>query len=188
MTHRRPSLLRRLYRFRRDESGSMTVEACLILPVWLWVWIMCVQFFDAFRTHTVNLRATYTVADMISRETSSVGPKYIANMKSLFDYVSRATRPTTLRVTSVYYDSTKKAYRVNWSYAVGGTTTVQTDTSIAKEAARIPNLLEGETLVLVETHMDYDPTFNIGINDIDYDYFITTAPRFASQVSYSASS
>ncbi|MEI4471335.1 TadE/TadG family type IV pilus assembly protein [Frigidibacter sp. MR17.24] len=186
----RPSLalrlLRPLVRFRRSERGSMTAEAVIILPAWIFVYIMTFTFFDAFRTHTVNLRATYTVADMVSRQTNAVGPTYLTSLKNVFDYVARSPQATTMTVSSIYYDTTTQKYRVNWSYTKGGTT--QTDTTIQAQKARIPNLKSGETLILVETHMGYDPVFNIGINDIDYDYFITTAPRFAAQVAYSASS
>lgn len=180
--------LRRMTRFRRAEDGSMTVEACLILPIWVWVYIMTYQFFDAFRTHTVNLRASYAVADMISRETSAIGPTYLNQMKNVFDYVSRAKLPTTLRVSSVYYDTSQKKYRVSWSYSSAGSSDARTDTTIAAQAARIPNLNSGETLIVVETHMDYAPIFDVGLNDFDYDYFIATAPRFASQVVYSSAS
>ena len=50
---------------------------------------------------------------------------------------------------------------------------------------RLPNMANGERVVLVESFVDYRPAFNVGINDITFDNFTLTRPRYAGQVPYS---
>jgi len=191
MTPRLSPLLRRLRiavgRLARDTRGSMTVEAALVLPLWIWAYTMSFQYFDAFREQSVNLRAAYTISDMVSRETDTVGPTYINNLHDVFDYLTRASHPTWVRVSSVYYDTTAKVYKRYWSYSTSTDHPAHTDTTIQAEKARLPNMVLGETVVLVETGMLYEPVFNVGLANMWYTNFIPTRPRFASKVEYSAS-
>jgi Flp pilus assembly protein TadG len=202
-------LARRLRRFRRSERGSILTEACIVLPLWVWGYAMSYQFFDAFREQTQNIRAAYTVADMLSRELNAVGPTYIDQLHDAFDYMTGGGHATWMRVTSVYYDDTNKVYKQNWSYSTAAAAhPVLTDTSVNALSARLPNLSIGETVVLVETGMQYTPFLNFGIDDLWgglfietdpnprfqgltqswFENFIPTRPRFAAQVTYSSSS
>ncbi|AMY69987.1 TadE/TadG family type IV pilus assembly protein [Frigidibacter mobilis] len=191
MTTRLPPPLRRLHiavsRFARDSRGSMTVEAALVLPLWIWAYTMSFQFFDAFREQSVNLRAAYTISDMVSREADAVGPAYIESLHDVFDYLTRTSHPTWVRVSSVYYDTTAKVYKRYWSYSTSTAHPAHTDTTIQAEKGRLPNMVLGETVVLVETGMLYEPVFNVGLANMWYTNFIPTRPRFASKVEYSAS-
>lgn len=188
---RLPSPLRRLRialtRFSRGTRGSITVEAALVLPLWIWGYTMSYQFFDAFREQAVNLRAAYTISDMISREADAIGPNYVGDLHDMFDYLTRANHPTWLRVTSVYYDTTAKTYKRYWSYSTSTEHPAHTDSTINAEKTRIPDMLTGETVVLVETGMYYEPVLNVGVADMWYTNFIPTRPRFASKVEWSSS-
>lgn len=182
----RPGPLRR---FLKGERGSMTVEAAIVLPLWIWAYTMSFQFFDAFREQTQNTRAAYTIADMLSRELNSVGPSYIDNLHDVFDYLTRSSHPTWLRISSVYFDSATSSYKIYWSYSTDTTKApVRTSTTINEDADRLPDLETGQTVVVVETSMEYDAIFDFGLDGMDYTNFIATPPRFASKVSYSASS
>lgn len=190
MIRRLPPLLRRLRvavsRFSRDNRGSITVEAMLVLPLWIWGYTMSYQFFDAFREQSVNLRAAYTISDMISREADAVGPNYIDDLHDMFDYLTRTNHPTWIRVSSVYYDTSAKVYKRYWSYSTSTDHPAHTDSTIKTETARLPNMLIGETVVLVETGMLYEPVLNVGLADMWYTNFIPTRPRFAAKVEYSS--
>ena len=49
-------------------------------------------------------------------------------------------------------------------------------------ANRIPVLPNGDSIILVETFLDYQPIMPIGLNQTVLQTFITTAPRFSSCV------
>jgi len=70
-------LTRKLRGFRSDERGYVTVEAMILLPVILWIFAACWVYFDAFRQQSVNQKASYTIGDMLSRETNYITPAYI---------------------------------------------------------------------------------------------------------------
>ncbi|WP_126974670.1 TadE/TadG family type IV pilus assembly protein [Frigidibacter oleivorans] len=184
----RPNLLHRLCRglrgFARDTRGSITVEAALVLPLWIWGYAMSYQFFDAFREQSQNVRAAYTVSDMISRELNAIGPDYIDDLHDVFDYLTRSNHPTWMRVTSVYYDSATRKYKRYWSYSTDSAYPAHTDATIENRKSSLPNLLAGETVVVVETGMQYEPIFNVGLDAGWYYNFIPTRPRFASKVEY----
>ena len=57
----------RLATFAQDARGSLSVEAALILPLLCWFYVASFVWFDAFRTQNANLKASYTLADMLSR-------------------------------------------------------------------------------------------------------------------------
>ena len=179
--------LRHLRRFGRSARGSITIEAILVLPLWIWAYIATEQFFDAYRENAQNVRAAYTLADAVSRRLDAVGPDYIDGLHEVFDYITRAETDTWIRVTSVYWDSEDGRYRCLWSYATEGHA-AQTDDTIALQAARLPRMVRGETVVVVETNMAYTPFFNVGLGQLWYRNFVPTRPRFASKVEYDANS
>lgn len=171
--------------FAGESRGSMPVEGILASTLLIWWYIASFQFFDAFRQKNVNMKAAYTIADMVSRvqPDDSVDSNYIEGLNTLFDYLTFSRKETWVRVSSVIWDDIDNRYEIAWSYAtgrVGG----QTDTTIQNYASRIPNMPAGDTVILVETNMAYEPIFNIGLKAQWYTTFITTRPRFDSCVKY----
>ncbi|MER5172767.1 hypothetical protein [Thioclava sp. GXIMD2076] len=161
----------RLSRLRHNEDGSIPIEAVfgyLILTVWVF---LAFQFYDAFRTKGEVARASYDVADILSRERSAIGPAYIAGMKKVFDFASRSSfdGQTSLRVTLItcgaknntnVCDGVDKFVGVDESYSPDGLTP-QTKKSLKTQADRIPILGAGDTAVIVETIYRYRPPFNL---------------------------
>lgn len=171
--------------FARDRRGSMPVEG-IIASTWLiWWYVASFQFFDAYRQKNINLKAAYTLADMISRvqPDDAVDSAYIEGLNTLFDYLTFSRRPTWVRVSSVIWDDVDNRYEIAWSYATGSAVG-HTDSSIQAEASRIPVMPAGDSVILVETNMAYEPIFNIGLNAQWYTTFITTRPRFTSCVKF----
>ncbi len=171
--------------FARETRGSMPVEG-IIASTWLiWWYVASFQFFDAYRQKNINLKAAYTIADMVSRvqPDDAVDSNYIDGLNTLFDYLTFSRKPTWVRVSCVIWDDVDNRYEIAWSYAtgpVGG----QTDTTIQNDADRIPVMPAGDSVILVETNMAYEPIFNIGLKAQWYTTFITTRPRFTSCVKY----
>jgi len=169
-------LRRLLRRFSADETGSTPVEGVLSVVVLAWWLAVSFQFTEAFRTRATNVKASYTIADAISRERAPVNDAYIDGLKKLFDYITQSKYDSWIRVSSIYWDAQQNQFRVDWSHATG-TIPAQTDASIAKEADRIPAMPVGDTALVVETAMRFDPIFGIGIGSGWHNNFVVTRPR-----------
>ena len=177
------TLLQRVRVFRDGTRGSMPTEGVMAATFLIWWYIASFQFFDAYRQKNVNLKAAYTIADMVSRQ-ENIDEAYVNGLNTVFDYLTYSQRPTWVRVSSVYWDGTTNQYRKHWSYATGAGHLPHTDASLDAEKARLPVMPNGDTVVLVETHMAYEPIFNIGLNARWYDSFIVTRPRVYSCVGW----
>lgn len=175
----------RLRIFGDDQKGSMPAEGVMAATFLIWWYIASFQFFDAYRQKNVNLKAAYTIADMLSRQTDPVGPRYVGGLNKVFDYLTYSRKPTEVRVSSVYWDDSLKQYRVLWSYS-SGTRPIQTDATLQSYKNQIPVMSIGDTTVIVETFMAYEPIFSIGLKAQWFNTFIVTRPRFAPQVVYDA--
>ncbi len=179
-------IIKAIKSFKRDTRGSYSVEAMLVLPALIWANVGTYTFFDAFNAVDTNLKAAYTMSDMISRQKETVTPAYINGMNSLFDYLNRTSGNTWIRVTVITYDTPSKSYKVTWSYATHNEP-LQTDTTINKAASKLPTIVAGDSLIVVETHLYYTPPFDMGLAAQSMDQFVVTRPRLGPQVVYSSS-
>ncbi len=180
-TARGPRASAALKRFARETSGSVVVESVLILPLLVWAYVATFVYFDAFRTQNVNLKAAYTLADMLSRRTDMVDAAYVDGLNRVYDYLSHARGTTALRVTSICHDTKKAGYVVGWSYATKGAAPM-TDAALGGFSAQLPQMPTDESVIVVESTLDYQPLFNVGIGRTTFSQFIATRPRFAPQV------
>ncbi len=187
------SLLRRLRlktrNFRQDETGSMAAEGVIAALFLSWWYVSSFQIFDAFKQKSVNTKAAYTIADMLSRETgptatdpnsTQINQAYVNGLNKMFDYLTYSRKPTWIRVSSVYFADDDNKYRVDWSATSGTGHPAMTTPMLASYRNKLPALPPGDSVVLVETFMAYEPIFNMGLTAHIYTTFITTAPRFAS--------
>lgn len=169
--------LRRLLSYWRDDTSGATALEGVLGSVAMIIWYaLAYQFTDAFRVRTANTKGAYTIADAISRETAPVNAAYIEGLNDLFGFVTNAQGDHWIRVTSVYWDAGLQSYREDWSYATGGKS-AHTDITINREADRIPTMPAGDTALVVETSMQYNPLFNIGLGAGSHQNFIVTRPR-----------
>lgn len=154
-------LRRHLTRLGHETAGSVPIEGMLGVLMLLGWLAISFQFYDAFRTKSLNTKAAYTIADLISREEQPVGPKYVDGMQQVFDFLTNSDGSSWIRVSSIFWDGDTKKYRISWSHATGDKP-VHTDSSINSEAARIPTMPVGDSAILVETSYRYNPIFGIG--------------------------
>jgi len=181
----------RLIRFGRGTEGSMPTEGVMAFTFLIWWYISSFQFFDAYRQKNVNLKAAYTIADMLSRETgpvandptsAAVNQSYVNGLNTVFDYLTFSNKPTWVRVSSVYWDNSDQKYHVDWSAASGSGHQVMTTPMLQAYANRIPVLATGDSVIVTETFMAYEPMFSMGLKAQVYTTFITTSPRFSACV------
>lgn len=176
--------LNALKRFRRDEDASMVVEAVLILPLLAWAFVGTYTIFEAFRIQTLNFRNGYVVADALSRETDYVNPDYIEGLNNLFQAMSNSPSDTILRVTTVQWDEETAQHTVDWSYASPGKTALE-DGTLSQIIPHIPLMADAETVIVVESWMDFEPLMNIGIEPFVFEQINVTRPRFAPKLAWS---
>lgn len=177
------ALRRKLIRFGQDASGSIAVEAVVMLPVMLWVFLASFVYFDAFRQSTVNLKAANTIGDMLSRETAAVNDDYVTSMHSLMTFLTKENADPALRVSVAMWDEEDNAYRLDWSEGRGGQTAL-TESNLNAMRASLPTLPDNERIILVETWTTYKPAFNVGLKQEELYNRIFTSPRFAPQVAW----
>lgn len=170
--------------FMRDGRGSISVEAVLVLPIVIWAYVAGFVFYDAFRTENTNTKAAYVVADMLSRQMETITPAYLDGLGEVYEYLAQSRHPTRLRVTHVGWDTDAARYRIRWSYGTGSAEPL-TDAGLDAISDRLPDLVDGETLIVVQTVLDYTPPVAIGLQPRRMENFIPTRPRYAANLGFS---
>ena len=176
----------RLARYRSDERGSAVVEGVIALPILLMALAACFEFFEVHRYQAAREKATFTVADMLSREQAPVNAVYIDNAKTLFDSISDDDGINQIRITVVTYFAGTDTYEVSWSEVRGtGSLPALTNATIAAERATLPVLRDGEEIVLVESESTYYALFtSIFKRGVKTDTRVFTSLRFAPQLCF----
>lgn len=198
-----------LRRFSTDQRGLVSTEAVLVLPLVIWAFAATFVYFDVFRHVTTGQKAATLIGDTLSRmrDTPVDGP-HLERMNRLFAYLSEAQHPTNIRVSSIGWDEDADAYLLIWSYSTGwlsGTgwqpsspdATVAGDGSLSYHdapltnevvnsalRATLPNLSLGETVILVESQIIFEPLFQVGVPGRTLRQQVATRPRFAPQLMF----
>ncbi len=179
-------LKNRVRAFRRDEEGSIIAEAVTMFPTLFACVIAMFVFFDAFRNQSINLKAAYTISDALSRESEYIDNTYMVNTWRLHRFLTNSPTLTQLRVSVIQYDEDDDKHTVSWSASKGGIgelTNSALNSMVADE--QIPVMPDGETLIIVQTAVNYTPVFSIGVESFNFENMIFTRPRFTPQLCYS---
>lgn len=182
------SIYSRLARFRDDETGSITIETILILPALFWCYMGAFVFFAAFQTDSRNVKVTYTIADILSREVNEpITPEYLDSMFAIQGNLIGNREPRQMRVSAIRYLAPIDTYRVVWSQARGGGSEL-TDAKLAQmRQDHLPIMYDGEVGIVVETANQYSPLFDVGLNALELDNLMILRPRFAPTLCWSNS-
>ena len=178
-------IMNKIRKFARDEGGTAVIETVVIFPMLVWAVVAMAVFFDAYRIRSVNLKAAYTISDMLSRENPIVDSNYINGLKTMYDFLVASKSPTWIRVTLVQFetndpdDPNDDEYIFKWSKASGGSVPDLNQTTLSEVEPDIPIMGDGDSVIIVETHMRYQPAFDVGLKPYDLDNVIVTRPRFA---------
>jgi hypothetical protein len=182
--------------FLRDERGALLAEALIMLPMLIWGFLALVVYWDVFRTINVTQKAAYSIADMLSRQTV-VTQQFVDGLDNVLTFLTPGTPASEMRITSFQFDEglislpildPDDSYCLLFSRMVGGTAgstrTAHTQASIQTLTGQIPELADLESVVLVETWVDYEPRFDTGVLNFapgvtgqTFTQFIVTRPR-----------
>lgn len=178
---------KQLRRFWKEESAAVALEAVIITPVLAWAFLGSFVVFDAFRTYNTSIKATYAVADILSRQTNTVVTDDIEGMTRIFEHMVRNHGDARLRATQIMYDEDADAYCVDWSQATNGEAKLFTSNLVDLEGL-LPAMANAERILLVETFIPYRPAFNTGLTVTEFSNFTFTRPRYAGQVPFDGNS
>ncbi len=174
---------RHLRRFGAREDGYMVVETVLALPFLCWAFIALFSYWDGYRAVTQVQKATYAVADLISREQRTLNNTYINGMRLTMDQLLPRDLDAELRVTSIVWREANNRYEVEWSRVSGSLAPQLTNATLAPLVSRIPRMSDADTAVIVESWVDYEATFVLGgISDMRMSQFVVTRPRFSPRI------
>jgi len=179
----------RLRRFLREEKASLVAEALLILPALVWWYVGSLVYFHGYEARNVNMKAAYTIADMVSREDGAIGPAYVNGLDNIFEYLTAGNGGDgKVRVTLVKCESDcprgdpGRVLKVAWSYGTDGLAPL-TDANISDYAKWIPLTAQGDYVTLLETMVDYTPAWTtVGLDVDSFINRVVTRPRFVPQI------
>ncbi|QIE45167.1 pilus assembly protein [Pseudohalocynthiibacter aestuariivivens] len=171
-------------RFRDDETGTVTLETVLTLPLLFWALAATYEFFELHRYNSARDKASYTIADMISREMQTITPTYLDSAKTVFDTMTNDEGDNQMRISVVKYDADSDQYAVRWSQVRGdGTFDPLTNADVRNSHETLPVMRDGEEVIVMESRSTYPPIFDVGINDgMMIETRVLTSPRFAPQI------
>lgn len=174
-------------RFAKSEQGTLSVETVIVFPIILWAFFGMFIFWDIFSTVNRNLKATYTIADLISREPDPMSQSYLEGLGDVYNMLVRSDGSSTIRVSVVsnkINGSGDEELALEWSYGTGA---MLSRTTLDGISEAIPIMAVGDNLIIVETKTNWTPMMNFGLRPRDVTNRVITSPRFVAQVIYSTS-
>jgi hypothetical protein len=187
-------------RFLKDESGVLLAEALILLPILIWGFLALIVYWDLFRVMNVSQKAAYSIADLLSRQEAPVTEEFIDGQPAILSFLTPGATGSRLRITSLQmvegpnvppnpvFDSNDD-FCLLFSRSSDPTILPYTQSELKDLAPRIPDMNGLETVVIVETWVDYSPAFDTGvlnvsgaITDQTFYEFIVTRPRNTRRV------
>lgn len=167
-------------RFVRSDAGSVMAETVIVLPVLIWSFLAMFVYWDTFRSMNTVQKASYTISDTISREMLTLPSSYFDGLRDVMNFMIDSDQDVRMRVTSITYDLANLKFVVLWSYSPSGAMLQLTTADLVDMEGRIPGMANADFATIVETEVDYEPAFNIGLDPMTIQQLIITRPRFVS--------
>lgn len=174
--------------FAEDTRGSIMVETVLTLPMMFLGLTAMFEFFELHRFQSTRDKATYTLADMISRENDVITDVYMDNALVLFDEIADDYGTNQIRISVIEFDAANNEYELAWSEVRGiGSMVALDDPAVRDDHDILPILDDGEQVILVESESEYRTVFDIGFSDdMDVRTRVFTSIRFSPQICFDA--
>ncbi|MGA0539410.1 TadE/TadG family type IV pilus assembly protein [Neotabrizicola sp. VNH66] len=174
-------ILHRLRRFRDEEDGIIMAEFLLLLPLLIWAFLALFIYWDAFRTINESQKASYAVADLISRQ-NDVPLSFVNGMDDVMEMMITNSPNVKVRITSVEWDRDDNRHYVLFSRSPGNEMPSLTTAQMVPLRGKIPIMADHDSVVIVETETDYKPLFDVGIAPQTFTNFVVTRPRFYRRI------
>ncbi len=169
--------------FLRDESGVVLAEFLILFPMLVWGLIALFAFWDVFRTINITQKAAYSIADLLSRQVV-VKATFVDGLQNVLDFLTPNVPASRMRITSIEWDEPTEKFLLLFSRSPGNQVTALTATTAQDLAPFVPTLADSETVIVVETWVDYVPPFDtgvmnfaMGIGNRTFTQLVVTRPR-----------
>jgi Flp pilus assembly protein TadG len=179
--------------FQRDERGVLLAETLMMMPMLIWGFLALFVYWDVFRTVNVTQKAAYSISDLLSRQVI-VNTQFIDGLQGVLTFLTPNVPQSRMRITSLEMDEGTNLQPDTWdaddqyvllfSRSPGSAEPAHTQASIQAMEPMIPNLQDLESVIVVETWVDFEPRFNtgilnfaVGVGDQTFTQFIVTRPR-----------
>ncbi len=173
-------LTQKIMRFLRDEKGTVLVDAMMLMPMLVWGYVGLFAYFDSYRSINTVQKASYTIADLLSRSQDSDGidDAYLSGMLATLNAIIDTQQSDKIRVTSYTWSQANNRYEVIFSRSPNSAMTALTTANLATMTDRLPLMADGDSAVLLETEVAYTPPMAYGLEPTTLHQFIVTRPRF----------
>ena len=161
----------------RDERGASAIEFAFLAPILLVVLMGTATLFDLFRNAQNVEKSTFTVGDILSRQTS-VNDASLAALLSLVRHTVTTADDGGLRVSSI----TRKGGKLvlDWSKIVGATASVG---SSAIPYGVVPDLANGDSIILTESFVPHSAMVAaFGLDVVTFQARAVHRPRFVGTI------
>lgn len=171
-----------------NERGSVSVEAVLMFPMLVWAYIAMFVFFEGLREDNINLKSTYAVADLLSREDQLIDQTYVQGMAAVYQWLSRTANPISLRVSVVTYDAVNDEHDLVCSIKWGEKNELSEEEVATTITPHVPLMPNAGTAIVVETWATYTPLhedfaiMEVGLGESEIHNLVVTQPRFSPQM------
>lgn len=167
--------------FLANRRGIAATEFALIAPVLLILIFIGFSLFEVIRATYVADKATYTVGDLISRQTTTDSAQ-LAQIADVFRHLAiDHTNAPQLRITSLLRD--EDGFSVDWTYswpANGSLSERDIPPSSLPTVAVNDSVLLTETSVTVRPFLAIMPTFKG--TTMTFEHEGATRPRFVGRL------
>ena len=172
--------------FRSDQSGFAAVEFALFLPIFLILILGGVSIFDIVRANSRLDAATAAIVDVATR-LNEINAGRIDDFLLTLDAIleTYGDDSVAIAVSSVINSSNDRGndLTVAWSQTRGD---IPRLTNSDLQRFNMPNLLDGESVIIVQTEVNYSPP--VSVEYIPMSFLLESvsirSPRFRSQICF----
>lgn len=183
--------MRRVGQWLRDlkssQSGTITVESVIILPILFFGLMATYAYHDSYRHKSWAVKGTYAVSDYLSR-VKFVDQNGINGLNKVFAYVSQSSKANWVRVTLIQCDDDcnedDKDLELHWSHVSSpdGPEAHTQDSLTRFLRKHVPTMYEDQFALVVETSAGYTPVFPVTWTGIFPEHFndlvVTTSREY----------
>jgi len=162
----------------------------MMVPLLLFAYGGLFTFFDAFRTVNLNTRASYTIADLLSREQRQAPFEfeYFGGLNSGLSLLTQSDYATILRVTQVERVNETGEMAVVWSEVAGGTGEyIQpiVNATYSEIEDIVPIMAGADKNYVIETWSGFVPMMRwVGVEPQYFGHSVVTRARFGPSACY----
>lgn len=178
---------RSLNRLLAREEGSISIETALFIPLLIFLFVAGYTYFDGYRRDATMSKATYAVADLLSRRRDVVTDFDLDGLENIYEtIVFSGEDDSYMRFSEIRLvpEDEGGGLEVVWTHATDNQPEL-TNNDLRFITGRIPPLDENKRILLVEAYTYDNPAFNVFLPDRVIDTFQPIGARYEECIVYS---